>query len=261
SATCAQQLGHYASAGGYFQEPVAQSALATGCDAYGCDSGFRLGGADCGASGCGSSGCGDCCRYFSLFGGWVEADSSRLKSPTVPGGPGGLDLEVEYNTGWLIGGAIGRRLNCNWRFELESAYRNHSFDQVVDGAGGAAPVDGRINVYSGMANIYRDLFGQNACRRWQPYVGAGAGFAFVKADPSFGGGAWSVDDSAFAVQGIAGVTFCTSACTQFFAEYRVFGTDDLCVTTVAQPQTVPMPTDLFSDYLSHNFVFGIRFCR
>ncbi len=255
AAAWGQPVNQYVSSGLYSQEPVAQSAVGPGCDSGACDVGYG----NCG-TGCGSA-CGDCCRYFSFFGGWVEADSSRLKSPTVPGGPGGLDLELEYNTGWLLGGAVGRRLNCNWRFELEGAYRHHSFDQVVNSLGASAPVDGNIKVYSGMANIYRDLGGRNACRRWQPYVGAGAGFAFVEANPSFGGGVWNIDDSAFAAQGIAGITYCTSACSQLFFEYRVFGTDDLCVSTIAQPQTAPVQTDLFTDYLSHNFVFGIRFCR
>ena len=108
--------------------------------------------------------------------------------PTYPGfyigAEGGLNWllnnnSYQTNTGWAAGGKIGYDF-VGPRIELESIYRQNNGSGVVGYPNGTfAFRSGSINQVSVMANALYDFFPGATIT---PYVGAGAGVAFV--DPA-----------------------------------------------------------------------------
>jgi opacity protein-like surface antigen len=224
---------------------------------------------------CGNSlGCGDGCggnsAYIQVFGGWVESQNLNIDpDPTQQQQFSQFpDYDISLNSGWMIGAARGQRLNACWRAEVESAYRDATVGELL-GGGGAAPVvitdlDGRLSLRSGMFNVLRDLAPRGRRSDLKPYIGGGAGFAFIDLESSFvGGGAggtgtFDADGSAFAFQGILGVSRRVRPCLDVFAEYRLFGTDDFSVTYEGNAGNGQTRVDFDTSFLSHNFLFGLR---
>ena len=216
---------------------------------------------------CGQS-CNTCCScdcaYVQIFGGWVENQNLNLDFGNQQFGQF-PDFDISLNSGWMIGAARGQRLNDCWRVELESAYRDSTAGELIGIApGGPAVVvgdlDGRLSIRSGMFNLIRDLAPRGRCCDLKPYIGGGAGFAFIDLESSFGvaaPGTFDADGSAFAWQGIVGVSRRVRPCVDVFAEYRIFGTDDFCVTYEGRGNG-PVRIDFDTSYLSHNFLFGLR---
>lgn len=247
------------------------AAPAGGCDSYagGC-AGYGAGG--CGAGGCGvggdffGGGCGD--RYISLFGGWVNYYDTSFDFEVAGQFNGSGQLELVDNDGWAIGSAFGRRVGCNWRTEVEFAYRDNTLDsaQLSFTGGTAAPVfveediDGRIRMYTGMYNVYRDL-GQQ-CGKLRPYVGGGVGVAFIDAEAStasLGGIAAALDESAFAWQAMIGASMQVSCRAEMFAEYRIVGTDDEEISIASGALGATASAEF--ETMSNNVLFGIRINR
>ncbi len=220
----------------------------SGCGGGGCDS------SGCGGGGCDSSGCGGqascgggCCdRYRKVFGGWNNPDDMDV---VTTGGPAG---SVEFNDGWGVGLARGRRIGCNWRWESEVVWRNNTNDSYDIGNG---PVDltGNINVISGQQVIIRDLNNVKILGA-TPYVGGSVGGAYVDADfIDAGVQTGAISDSAFAYQALAGIERPLNGGAIAFAEYRFFGTSDL------ELETALGDTDV--QYETQSLFVGLRFCR
>jgi hypothetical protein len=192
-------------------------------------------GGDCGGGGCG---CDSCCqtsdRYFSLFGGWndfsdLSAEAS-IAGTQIPATQATADIGTD--DGYLLGGAIGRRISCHLRGEFDATYRNNSLTDITVNATttGAqtnvlnTAIDGRVNMYTSMTNLYWD-FGQD-CSAFRPYVGIGAGVAFFDVEAQATGVNVGLDTSSAAFQGIIGASWKTQNCTEWFAEYRVLEADE-----------------------------------
>ena len=220
--------------------PAATSDCGGGCGT-GCGTG-------CG--GCGNACCDPCCsRYLTLFGGWVGVQDFS----DAPPASNFNQIEASFNDGWGIGGAAGRRLTDRLCGELEFAYRNNEGDAVTVNQN-PFPLDGDLNCYSGMMNL-RCEFGDGR-GRITPYAGAGAGFAYLEGESTSLPINYSVEDSAFAYQAFAGCLLPLGACTDWFCEYRFFGTDEVALN---DPAARNPPIGF--DYHSNNIFFGIRFCR
>jgi opacity protein-like surface antigen len=93
------------------------------------------------------------------------------------------------DTGWTVSGAVGRQIGDGFRGEGEVLYLDSS---------GKHSGAGDLKTVAGLLNGYYDFNRQGA---WQPFVGAGVGFAQVKVD----GGPSNGDDTGFAYQFKVGV--------------------------------------------------------
>ncbi|UYN95274.1 MAG: OmpA family protein [Enhydrobacter sp.] len=132
---------------------------------------------------------------------WFESGQS---SPGFYLGPqGGLNWllnngSYDMDMGWAIGGVMGYDF-VGPRIELEGMYRENNGRGFVNFPGGTAYTSGRIHQISAMANLLYDFAPGGMIT---PYVGAGAGIAFV--DPSLSPGC-SMCSTQFAYQGILGL--------------------------------------------------------
>jgi OmpA-OmpF porin, OOP family len=140
----------------------------------------------------------------------ASAQSPFTSGPSNPGfyvgAEGGLNWllnnnSYSMNTGWAAGGKIGYDF-VGPRVELEGLYRQNNGTGVVGYPNGTfAFQSGKINQVSAMANVLYD-FAPGATLT--PYIGAGAGMAFV--DPSISPGC-TMCSTQFAYQGIAGIGY------------------------------------------------------
>lgn len=139
--------------------------------------------------------------YVTLFGG---ASFPNDVKTDYDGGRYSVDLD----TGFVIGGAVGRRINDTFRVEGELSYARYkasgySYSFSDQGSG---PASGNLSATYLLANVWADVahFGEAKL-----YVGGGLGAAYVTADTHFDGndygygpGGWG-----FAGQVGAGVTY------------------------------------------------------
>jgi len=158
----------------------------------------------------------------------VAANAQSLFSPSGPvypgvyiGAEGGLNWLLNnqsYNmdTGWAAGGKIGYDF-VGPRVELEGLYHSNTGSGNVAFPGGIANVRGRIDQVSVMANVLYDFFPGATIT---PYVGAGAGIAFV--DTTIQG--CSLCSTQFAYQGILGVGYNATEAIRIGLEGRYYGT-------------------------------------
>ncbi len=138
------------------------------------------------------------------------------------GGEGGLNWLLNnggntYNTGFAVGGKVGYDF-VGPRVELEGIYRNNQGSGFVPFGSGVAFTNGQINQTSVMANVLYDFFPGATIT---PYVGAGAGIAFV--DPSLAGGC-TMCSTQFAYQGIIGLGYNVSQNWRVDLDGRYYGT-------------------------------------
>jgi OOP family OmpA-OmpF porin len=138
------------------------------------------------------------------------------------GAEGGLNWLLNnggntYNTGYAVGGKIGYDF-VGPRIEVEGLYRNNQGSGVVPFGPGSAFTNGQINQVSVMANLLYD-FAPGAVIT--PYVGAGAGIAFI--DPSLAGGC-TMCSTQFAYQGILGVAWNIDQSFRLSLDGRYYGT-------------------------------------
>jgi len=101
----------------------------------------------------------------------------------------GSGPSLKGDDGWAISGAVGRQITPNIRAEGELFYSTSD---------GETAGSGDLKTTAGFVNGYYDF---NPGGAIQPFLGAGVGFAQVKAD----GGAFDDDDTGFAYQFKAGV--------------------------------------------------------
>ncbi len=231
-----------------------------GCDANGagsqgagCDTGCGVG-QNYFAGGCGQ-GCNDNCgRYLSVFGGWNGLEDVSFTDQA------GTTNRASFQEGWVGGFAIGNQKTCNRRHELEFAFRDNSGDELsVTNANGtfAQPFFGDIQSTSALFNV---LLEPSQCILGvKPYIGAGAGLAYIDGD--FNDGRASicyVEDVVFAWQLRAGVQRQINSRVSAFAEYRYFAADDLDLDC----RIVGGPVTSFPvDYNAENIIFGINITR
>jgi OmpA-OmpF porin, OOP family len=147
--------------------------------------------------------------------------------PSYPGfyvgAEGGLNWllnnnSYSMNTGWAAGGKVGYDF-VGPRIELEGLYRqNNGTGTVAYPNGTFANQAGTINQISVMANALYD-FAPGATIT--PYIGAGAGVAFV--DPSISPGC-TMCSTQFAYQGIVGIGYNMAPGWRLDLDGRYYGT-------------------------------------
>jgi outer membrane protein OmpA-like peptidoglycan-associated protein len=139
------------------------------------------------------------------------------------GAEGGLNWLLNNNsyqmdTGWAAGGKIGYDF-VGPRLELEGMYRQNNGTGTVGYPNGTfATRSGTINQVSVMANALYDFMPGATIT---PYIGAGAGIAFV--DPSISPGC-TMCSTQFAYQGIVGIGYNMAPGWRLDLDGRYYGT-------------------------------------
>jgi len=137
---------------------------------------------------------------------YVRGDVGANFQSEVNGRP-----SAKGDTGWTISGAVGREILDGFRAEGEVLYLDSS---------GKHAGSGDLKTVAGMLNGYYDFNRQGA---WQPFVGAGVGFAQVKAD----GGPSDGDDTGLAYQLKVGIAHPFNDRLTGEVAYRYFGANGL----------------------------------
>jgi outer membrane protein OmpA-like peptidoglycan-associated protein len=137
------------------------------------------------------------------------------------GAEGGLNWLLNnntynMNTGWAAGGKVGYDF-VGPRVELEGLYHSNYGSGRVFFPSGAGRVNGRIEQVSVMANVLYDFL---PAAMITPYVGAGAGVAFL--DRTIQG--CSLCSTQFAYQGIVGLGWNATPALRVSLEGRYYGT-------------------------------------
>ena len=146
-------------------------------------------------------------------------------NPTYPGVyigvQGGLNWLLNnqsyvMDTGWALGGKVGYDF-VGPRVELEGMYHYNTGSAVVIFPTGYANVSGRMEQLSVMANVLYDFFPGATVT---PYIGGGAGVAFVDANIQ----GCKMCLTMFAYQAILGVGFNATPAMRIGLEGRYYGT-------------------------------------
>jgi outer membrane protein OmpA-like peptidoglycan-associated protein len=161
----------------------------------------------------------------------VMAQAQTPSSGFYVGAEGGLNWllnttianqAVTPQTGWAAGGVVGYDF-VGPRVELEGMYRSNSTSTPF--VSGTRGVVSQINQVSAMANLLYDFTPGSTIT---PYVGAGAGVAFVDSDSSLG-------STQFAYQGIIGLGWNVDTNFRVNLDGRYYGTSN--PTTAGQSWT------------------------
>ena len=136
----------------------------------------------------------------------------------VQGGANWLLNNQSYvmDTGWTAGGKVGYDF-VGPRVELEGMYHYNTGSAVVIFPTGYANVTGRMEQVSVMANVLYDFFPGATVT---PYIGGGAGVAFVDANIQ----GCKMCLTMFAYQGILGLGFNATPAMRIGLEGRYYGT-------------------------------------
>jgi OOP family OmpA-OmpF porin len=160
---------------------------------------------------------------------------------------------ANFNAGWALGGFAGYDF-IGPRVEIEALYRDNQGTQS-----GVLPIAGvgflrswsnaEVRQTSVMANVYYDFFAHEA---FTPYVGAGAGIAFVN---SYLGALATSSDTEFAYQAIVGVGYKVTPNLRLNLDARYYGTLNPTFSHSYNPTgfTVPVSGYVSGSYPNNNF--------
>ena len=183
--------------------------------------------------------------YIGAFGGVNFAQDSDLSYDAA-----GYEFDVEHDTGWLAGAAVGYTFDFGLRAEAEAAYRMNNFDRL-ELAGLGYDLDGDVSTLSLMGNLWFEAPLTAALR---PFVGVGVGMAQVSLNDAEVQGTSVVDDSdwVLAYQVGGGLAYRVTPGIDLTAEYRYFATDDAEVE-------LDGGGDGEYEYSSHSVLVGVRY--
>jgi opacity protein-like surface antigen len=195
--------------------------------------------------------------YFELRGGGAYLTDSDIDASAAGLSASG---EAEFDPGFAIEGAAGYEHSSGFRGEVAVGYRRNDIEDLSGGGTSCSSLGiscgGEVETVSIMANGY---YAFNVEGKFKPFIGAGAGIARVDAElevgiPGFGSAKASDDDTVFAYQGIAGVSYEINETLTLSGLYSYFATEDLSFGDSATGQ-------LDAEYQSHNFMLGLRITR
>ncbi len=135
----------------------------------------------------------------------VEGGGNWLLNTTV------LNTAITPQFGWAAGGKVGYDF-VGPRVELEGVYRNNQHNTTFTGRS----IDQKIGQVGALVNLLYDFAPASVIT---PYIGAGAGIAFVDSDTSLG-------STQFAYQGIVGLGWNVSDMFRVDLDGRYYGTSN-----------------------------------
>ena len=128
----------------------------------------------------------------------------------------GSNPNTQTWTGWSVGGKAGYDF-VGPRLELEAGYGQIPTSANIPGSA----INGKVGQLTVMANLLYDFMPTSVIT---PYIGAGAGVAFIDGNSSLG-------DTQFAYQAMLGVAYNVSEQLRFMVEGRYLGTTNPSVNT------------------------------
>ena len=193
--------------------------------------------------------------YVSLFGGvsWLEDVDADYTYDS-----GDSTVHVSTDSGFILGGAVGTHLLDTLRVELEVAYSENDADGFAPDTDPPSDAIGTFNIFTVMGNAWLDL---PLTEFFKPYVGGGAGLAFVDADGigyANDGVHFDSSETVFAAQVGAGLRWQLAEHTALDIGYRYRGNEG--PTFDVNNSHIPNATDYHADWMwSHNVIAGISF--
>lgn len=180
--------------------------------------------------------------YMSGNVGLAMASYSDFTDSTDPG----ITFDIESDSGLALGVAVGYAFGNNTRIEVEIAHQKNDLDKI--GLRGVyVDLTGDTSSLALLLNGYYDFANESA---FTPFISAGLGFARVEVNDFNVSGSGlpstSYDDTVFAYQVGAGVSYAVHEKMTLDVKYRYFVTSD------------PDFNTLTSEYSSHNIYAGIR---
>ena len=236
--------------------------------------------------------------YVGADGGYHFPQTFRPRSTGLnsAGVPNRFDFGTDNGDNWMAAGKVGYAHASGLRLEFEYAFRNGDLDSVHGQAGDAAPrglcppgspitssfncgkLNGSLNVSSVMFNAIYDFKGLlPSYIPVRPFIGGGVGGAFVHTKtygqlngvPGGSAGLENVnfddDKSAFAYQGIGGVTYQLRPNIAIDLTGRYFRADRVIApsTTTGIANTVNAPIvnlgTFKGDYKDASVTLGVRY--
>ena len=217
-------------------------------------------GAGCfgGGGGCLSklTGCGK--GYLSIFGGVSDLEQQRSTGFE-------RDLLLDFEEGYALGIAHGKRVGRFFRSELEYTYRSQDpYQSQFDTGLLVTPIvdsnpSGNQDVHSGMFNLFFDMIVGHG--NLVPYIGGGIGVGFIDSSINLSNGQLDGDDTSLAYQWMAGITYRAKPNLELFVEYRYFEVEDPKLNFFGgNPINFRTPNILLnSEYQSTDVFAGFRF--
>lgn len=155
--------------------------------------------------------------YVKAFGGatWPSSDDENLRRNGEKIGR----VDLDYDTGYVLGAAVGWNATPNVGLEFEYAYRRADYDGDVRVDGERASGNGTAKANSLMVNAIYSFDGMGANAAVVPYLGAGLGA--VQLDYEGEKSAWD-----FGYQVMAGVGYQVAPQWTLYGEGRWFATSD-----------------------------------
>ena len=160
--------------------------------------------------------------------------------------------ESDFDRGFTLAGALGYRINRNFRVEGEVSYRENDSDSLTVTGEGKFSTDGDFTTWGAMFNLYLDVPIIEGSK-FIPYIMGGLGYANIDADVSVSGTQLvDDDDSVFTYQAGAGLGYAIGENVTLDLEYRYFATED--------PKFVDSAGDSFdSEYAAHSVTISVRY--
>ncbi|MEP0520175.1 MAG: outer membrane beta-barrel protein [Hyphomicrobiales bacterium] len=206
--------------------------------------------------------------YAAVFGGVNLLESSDVSIDAVTTNslnevPG----EINFENGFVIGGAIGVVFAENWRGEAELSYRRNEVSSYYEGTIGGTALrpdnlansDDYVSAFAVMANIWRDF---DVNDTFAVHLGGGVGAAWVSADlldiDTSNANNNGLDDSTWVLAGQAGAGIDWKMLNGWIAslDYRAFITD---APNFDGTHSVDGGSfKLEHDYFSHSIMVGLR---
>ncbi|MEN8135082.1 MAG: outer membrane beta-barrel protein [Thermodesulfobacteriota bacterium] len=173
-------------------------------------------------------------NFFGL-GFFNNSKAANSSTPTT-------NYNIEADTGFAVGAAVGYDFYGYLRIEGEIAYQNNPLTKAKT-AGGDIVLHEDIDSLSFLTNLYCDFTNHSL---WTPYLSAGLGAALVNVDDNTGyvGNAY---DSVFAYQVGAGLAYTFTQELTLELKYRYFAT------------TNPVFKNIEMEYATHNVYVGMRY--
>ena len=158
--------------------------------------------------------------------------------------------ELEYDTSFTVGGAIGYRLgeSGDYRIEGEVAYQNNEVDRIDNNSlpynpGGGVISSMEASMLTFLLNGYID-FNYGSAFSW--FFTGGFGFARIDGERTVDGLTDDEDDTVFAYQLGVGTGYAVTETVTLDCKYRYLSTEDFNIK------------DGEIEVLSHNITVGIR---
>lgn len=204
--------------------------------------------------------------YGSLFGGVNFLDDSDVSINSLTGVLTSPMARIDFETGFVVGGALGAEFANNWRGEAELAYRRNNVSSYFESSAFSSSLammdltrnGDYVSTLAIMGNIWRDVDINNSLAF---HFGGGVGVALAHASLTDVDAAStdvaSVDDSTWVFAGQMGAGLDWKMANGWIAslDYRAFLTDDPKFTGVG---SMGRTFQLSHQYVSHAVMIGLR---